>query len=328
MTTPVSAAPDCDADGQPNAVDLDDDNDLLSDALEVSLKTDTCNPDTDGDGMTDGWEYQSAIDLNNAGCNTPAYPTPCDPGHAVPVEGAVPEPARRHRRQHGLRRRLDPGLQEHAAWAQHAGHDLSVAGMWYSDGLKSSQDPVADGCVGMPIPAPRAPFTTAYADLLDRQRQRLPERRRARRGRRPALQQRRAHGQAVERQLVGRELRHRAALRDRRLVRHDWLDGDTDGDGIYDGIDDQDHDDYWNVEEQIRGSQEWDKNQAATNVHTGLWVHPFNPCLPNPDSRTCPDFVPAGTSWAPFPKSDGTFTYPRWPLAGSGAPTHPIAIPQ
>ena len=56
---------DCDADGVLNGVDLDDDNDLLADALELTLKLDPCVGDTDGDGVEDGFEYQSAIDLNN-----------------------------------------------------------------------------------------------------------------------------------------------------------------------------------------------------------------------------------------------------------------------
>ena len=48
-----------------NKDDLDDDNDLLPDATESALKTDPCNADTDGDGVTDGYEFQSAVDLND-----------------------------------------------------------------------------------------------------------------------------------------------------------------------------------------------------------------------------------------------------------------------
>jgi hypothetical protein len=328
VTTPVAQVPDCDADGQANAVDLDDDNDLLSDALEVSLKLNTCSSDTDGDGMTDGWEYQSAIDLNNAGCNTPAYPTPCAPATPYPWKVAYPNPL------DGTDGNIDfdgdwiPDYQEHAAWAQHTGHDLSIAGMWYSGGLKSSQDPVADGCVGMPIPAPRAPFTTAYANLLDASGNGCLS---------DGERDEDADMLSNNNELTGKlsSVSWWAANYDSEQPFSNvvwsgtsWLDGDTDGDGLYDGTDDQDHDDYWNAEEQIRGSQEWDKDENATGVHSGLWVQPYNPCLPNPDSRTCPEFVPAGTSWAPFPKPDGGLTFPRWPLAGPGAPTHPIAIPQ
>src|SRR4051794_6659354 len=50
---------DCDGDGVKNAVDADDDNDLLPDTLELSLQLDPCTSDTDGDGVEDGFEYQS-----------------------------------------------------------------------------------------------------------------------------------------------------------------------------------------------------------------------------------------------------------------------------
>ena len=52
-------------------------------------------------------------------------------------------------------------------------------------------------------------------------------------------------------------------------VRPDWLDRDTDGDGVADGPDDQDHDDVSNIDELRRGT----------------W--PMNPCDPG-TSRTCP----------------------------------------
>jgi hypothetical protein len=65
--TPKDADPngDCDGDGEKNGVDTDDDNDLLIDTLEKSLKLDGCSADTDEDGVEDGYEYQSARDLND-----------------------------------------------------------------------------------------------------------------------------------------------------------------------------------------------------------------------------------------------------------------------
>jgi len=65
--TAVVAPPDgdCDGDGVLNSADTDDDNDLLPDTQEIALKLDPCNGDTDGDGAEDGFEYQSALDLNN-----------------------------------------------------------------------------------------------------------------------------------------------------------------------------------------------------------------------------------------------------------------------
>src|SRR4051812_31320832 len=62
-STPVVPDGDCDGDGIKNSVDVDDDNDLLPDQLELAIGTDPCNSDTDGDGVEDGFEYQSAIDL-------------------------------------------------------------------------------------------------------------------------------------------------------------------------------------------------------------------------------------------------------------------------
>ena len=62
------------------------DGDMLPDALEVALGTDPCKYDTDGDGVSDGYEYQAALDLNrNANSSSipwPAaskkpYPKPC-----------------------------------------------------------------------------------------------------------------------------------------------------------------------------------------------------------------------------------------------------------
>src|SRR3954452_3868345 len=63
---PQSAADgDCNGDGIKNSATTDDDGDLLLDTLEVSINTDGCNPDTDGDNVSDGYEYQSALDLND-----------------------------------------------------------------------------------------------------------------------------------------------------------------------------------------------------------------------------------------------------------------------
>lgn len=57
-------------------------------------------------------------------------------------------------------------------------------------------------------------------------------------------------------------------------VRPDYSDPDTDGDGIVDGQDDQDHDDVSNIDELVGGT----------------WV--MNPCDPAP-SRTCPRWLDA-----------------------------------
>jgi hypothetical protein len=333
VTVPVDTDPDCDLDGVRNSMDADDDNDFLSDALEVSLKLNTCSSDTDGDAIGDGWEYQSAVDLNNPGCNAPAYPTPCTPALPYPWKVPYPNP-------------LDGGdagsdfdgdwitdFDEFQGWVQHSGHDLSIGGMWYSGGLKSSQDPIADGCVGMPIPTARAPFTQDYADQLDANSNLCLSD-----GERDEDFDMLSNNQELTGELSANRWWLASFKTENPFTNvtwsgTKWLDGDTDGDGVYDGMDDQDHDDFWNAEEIERGSQDWDKAGVATGTHTGLWVQPFNPCLPNRDSRTCPDFVPADSAaWAPFPQPNGSLTYPRWPEWGapywpSGAPTHPLTRP-
>jgi hypothetical protein len=103
-------------------------------------------------------------------------------------------------------------------------------------------------------------------------------------------------------------------------------DADSDGDTIIDGADDQDHDDIPNVQELSRrlvaGESADDPAWSVGDSPAGInWnrplenpknpptpanpdparghVNPFNPCLPDPYSRTCPERVPAD-AWAPF----------------------------
>ena len=57
------------------------------------------------------------------------------------------------------------------------------------------------------------------------------------------------------------------------VIRPDFLDSDTDGDGLVDGQDDQDHDDFSNIQELRKGT------------------FTMNPCDPNPHSRTCPRWL-------------------------------------
>jgi hypothetical protein len=67
----------------------DHDGDMLPNALEAQIKTDPCLGDTDGDGVGDGYEYKSAVDLNNDDYQQPnnslpfpgkrPYPNPLDP---------------------------------------------------------------------------------------------------------------------------------------------------------------------------------------------------------------------------------------------------------
>ena len=71
---------------------FDYDGDLLANSVELQLKTDPCLKDTDGDGIEDGYEFKSALDLNDDEYQEPnsslpypgkrPYPNPLDPSDA------------------------------------------------------------------------------------------------------------------------------------------------------------------------------------------------------------------------------------------------------
>jgi hypothetical protein len=77
-----------------------------------------------------------------------------------------------------------------------------------------------------------------------------------------------------------------------------FVDPDSDGDGLNDAADDQDNDDVPNIIEISREA-------------SGQWTNPYNPCLPNPNSRTCPRGMPFGVTWAPF-DADGNLPKTGW----------------
>jgi hypothetical protein len=85
----------------------------------------------------------------------------------------------------------------------------------------------------------------------------------------------------------------------------DLADSDVDGDELLDGEDDQDNDDWSNIYELYElmldvdgtGDGPWCSFPAGLipTVNLGgteVPVSPFNPCVPNPDARTCNDYVP------------------------------------
>jgi hypothetical protein len=88
------------------------------------------------------------------------------------------------------------------------------------------------------------------------------------------------------------------------------IDPDSDGDGVLDGADDQDVDGYENYTEMelARGG-------------SGLYVNPFNPCLPNPYALTCSRYVPLddGSIYPPFDAASASWVNSlvplTWPLA-------------
>jgi hypothetical protein len=79
----TGATGDCDKDGIRNALDGDDDNDLLDDVTEATIGTDACDPDTDGDDASDFYEYTVAYAYNGG----PYLPYPALRPYPNPLVG-------------------------------------------------------------------------------------------------------------------------------------------------------------------------------------------------------------------------------------------------
>ena len=148
----------------------DYDNDMLSNSLELSIGTDPCLADTDGDQMSDGWEYYSGRDLMTKAVPYPGkrpFPNALDPsdgGAAGATSSAYDFDG------DGL-----TSLEEYRAW-RYTGSalDLSkVSGLdlesplGYSDGTKFSRASTAPGVPAWQgpaygLPAPGYAFPATY----------------------------------------------------------------------------------------------------------------------------------------------------------------------
>jgi hypothetical protein len=317
---------DCDGDELKNRVDTDDDNDLLPDTVEETLVTDPCKGDTDGDGVTDGYEYQSARDLNDDEYQTPQsilpapekrpYPNPRFADAEVDYDGD------------GL-----PLGSEFALWSAYRNVAAGLNDLVYSDGNQYSaygRDGAGNrpGPLVGPNPEDKYGAFVTWAQSAGYWNIQVP-----------------IHGVLTAVQLnnfdfdgsiQGDEARWydlgpSTALSDDerdedadgltnydefngRLHAEYWtacykkekaypvkyagtnlVDPDSDGDGVRDGADDQDHDDLPNLMELSRasGSRRALDGGCGTDLGAanpspaGGFVNPFNPCLPYIDSRTC-----------------------------------------
>ena len=289
-STPTSAYEQCLSTAQANPGG-DEDKDSLSNGLEKSVGTDPCRADTDTDGLSDGWEYQSALDLNSR-----AYPYP----------GKKPWP-----------NALDPtdvnsdfdgdGLlawQEFQLW-QYVGSPMNADGTLgaYSDGTQNT---------GGPMPTAGDPSLQSLdlsrdGNLTDEERDADHD----------------GLSNMVEYNNEGTQnWWEKGPFRDekkyywRSFAETSPIDPDSDGDGVLDGADDQDADGYDNFTEMQLGR--WG---------SGLFVQPFNPCLPDPYALTCSRYVPLDDS-AVYPPFDSN-TYPKY--FGQLVPlrwTTPLPTPQ
>jgi len=308
---PTGAAPtsspapdgDCDLDGTLNGVDTDDDNDHLTDDQENGFvhPTNPCSADTDGDGVEDGFEYLSAQDLNDAFDDQAPY-TP------YPSKKPYPNP-------------LFPDAnvdydgdsltlaEEQVLWIRTGSHALPLN---YSDGDLTTQPETVTGS------------TPGYADMDSNGVLGDDERDADGDG---LTNYDELHGRTTYgwwKGVYDKEMDYYV----RPFAEVDVFDPDSDGDGVLDGADDQDNDDISNAEEISRSS-----SSTWVNPWAGHAVNAFNPCLPNPGSRTCMRHPPLTNPPAPFtcafmtdhpffPTTPGFIT-PAFAWAGNGPPNCP-----
>jgi IPT/TIG domain-containing protein len=261
-------AGDQDADGMPNGI-------------ELAYGVDPCNPDTDGDGITDGYEYESARDLNAHDSSVSGRPYPGSRPWPNPLD---PSDAGDDFDGDGLTMG-----EEYTLWRYKGG---TFPLTQYSDGSQSSGGRVAT-FVGDPLDL------NHNGSLTDDERD--------------------ADGDGlsniVELHVRGPVSWWSAVLGESPYVlRHfappSATNPDSDGDGVLDGADDQDDDGYSNVTEmQLRRG-----SGGAAAGQTKLLVQPYNPCLPNPYALVCSRYIPVGaTNWRPFTSGDQT-TYTNAPI--------------
>jgi hypothetical protein len=282
----LGSAEDCDGDQIPNATDSDDDNDLLSDTVEKEIKTNGCLRDTDGDGMSDGWEYFSAKDRNGAAKPAPVskpYPNALDKG-----DGGIDHDG------DGL-----TNMDEYLAWASFANNKLPLS---YSGGN------VASGGRG-PVPA-----GLEYADrdrngyLSDFERDadgdgipnmdedgKSTSASRLAAGQTDATPRFSDFGLFTQKYLEAAETQTKDAstcdginqvpfyctesfVDVQKVDTLDWLTPDSDGDSIRDDVDDVDGDDVSNITEYLQ-----EVNAPPSERHYAQ----LNACFPSTDSRTC-----------------------------------------
>jgi hypothetical protein len=346
---------------------------MLPAALENQLGLDPCNPDTDGDGVPDGYEYQSARDLNDDEYQSPnlyapypgkrPYPNPLFKDDAVDYDGDGLPLSAEYRlwdkygakpaggliddtyhlfysdgEQYSLGARDGSGnwrpTQSAASytkeadflgWAGANGYNpvhIATAAPWYDPANRQAFD-IRDVNLDGTVSSREANLTDVNGDGWISDDERDED----------------ADGLSNLDELRGAmqpdywNSCYAATAESPFPISYagtDLTNPDTDGDGIRDGADDQDHDDIPNVMELSRyaasgyGFHDWVPGTGKCSVDATLkngpdrdgdgnpdWVvlhadtvygrvQPFNPCLPYTWSRTCPTSKTFGVKYAPF----------------------------
>jgi hypothetical protein len=288
------------------------DGDLLSNSLEIAIGTDPCLRDTDKDGIEDGFEYQSALDLNHYPVNPPLpypgkrpYPNALDPSDATTDYDGD-----------GLKLN-----EEFAAWLDfssdgqaRSGRPGSLSNLSYSDGLQRSQS----------VAAP-ADLLANWVQDMDGDGLLSDDERDAdgdglsnwdeQHGRFTEVWWPAEHdgqNEPLESKYPGINFLDVADLSSGLAL----TVADMDGDGVLDGNDDQDHDGLSNKFELNRPAN-WQSVYNTTDPWS--YVNPFNPCKPFNSSR-CHTHPPFG-----YYASDGV--PPIGPAPPAGYPGSAPAIP-
>lgn len=268
------------------------DGDLLRNDIEAAIKTDPCIADSDGDGVSDGYEEQSAIDLNHYPLSPPLpypgkrpYPNALDPSDAeTDYDGDV------------LTLR-----EEFLLWSRYAGDGVrrtapptTLAGLLYSDGLQKSVNP--------PPAAPPQSTLLGWALDLDMNGALEDD---DRDGDGDGLSNYdESHGHLLE---AWWPAQHNGKIEPREsaypsinfldtvdLPLQDALaDSDVDGDGVPDGADDYDHDGLSNQFESRRPNDWYLDAIDPSGTNPWAYTNPFNPCKPF-NSERCHAHPPFG----------------------------------
>jgi hypothetical protein len=291
----------------------DADGDLLSNATEKSIGTNPCRYDTDSDGVSDGYEYQSALDLGHYPGTSPTpypgkrpYPNPLDPNDAsTDYDG--------------------DGLalgEEYLMWFRYSADGVARVGkpttlnnLLYSDGLQRSVTP--------PPTAPSDPLANWDSEL--RPDGVLDDDERDADGDGLGNWDE-THGRFTEAwwaaQHDGTNEPKEAAyyginFLDQADVGDAEANPDIDGDGIPDGQDDFDHDGLSNAFE-VRRPDDWEAQAFPPSGPSNPWayVNPFNPCKPFASAR-CNQHPPFG-----YYSGDGVP-----PFGPSPPPGYPVSHP-
>ncbi len=306
----------------------DHDGDLLKNSEEALYLTDPCLADTDRDQMVDGWEFYAAKDLNVKAVPYPGqrpFPNALDPSDGGPAGARFSNvdfdgDGLTTLEEYRAWRSTDSAFNAAAV----SGTDLSSP-LGYSDGTKFSRygEPPAvpawrSASYGLSNPA--QPFPATY-NLFNDGAWRDSERDADGDGLANWLEAARGPSTndwwkswfaskhfepSVEpwksKEYCGYRFGH---FDGRPFADFDMADGDVDGDSLLDGEDDQDNDDVINIVELYETQSDLDGNGqpafcgwvagVVPTINMGgvtAPVNAMNPCVPNPDSRTCRDFVP------------------------------------